>query len=253
MIIVGNDIIDLGESLPSNKSQDPRFLRRVFTPNEQQLILVSSNPELQLWFFWAAKETAYKIISKIKTPPIFSHKLFQVTIKSNVNLSESKQRLDIIYDNYIIQAIGIWDKNKLHVAGYLNTKYSQSQTHETHGHGIDLALLEQQTKTQLYCLTENDITYWSEQNNLDLHFSKTEQESINHTASATAKYKLKQDLAQKLGWDIKKLEVIRPSLNKKMHPPFLLYHGKKTNIDISLSHHGEWVGWTYTCPKTYIL
>jgi len=240
LIIVGNDIVDLEESLPSRKSQDTRFLNRVFTANEQSLILSSDNPELQLWLFWAAKETAYKVISKMKTPPVFSHKLFQVSIQSNIALSGSQQVLFIQYDDDVVYATGIWDKNKLHVAGYLDTEHPLFDTQD-----ITFQLIKQQNKKHIHNLTMNEINYWSDQNNINLHFSQAEQTSINHAASAVAKYKLKKNLAQNMGWNIKQLEVIRPSLNKKMHPPFLLYQNEKTSIDISLSHHGQWVAWVY--------
>tara|TARA_R110002110_G_scaffold124505_2_gene301895 strand:+ start:43288 stop:44016 length:729 start_codon:yes stop_codon:yes gene_type:complete len=242
LIIVGNDVVDLGVSLPTLKSQDARFLKRVFTPAEQILISTSPNPELQLWLFWAAKETAYKIISKIKTPPVFSHKLFQITIQSHSEQSVSKQNLQITYDEYVIPAFGIWDAQKLHVVGNLDVTEPKKSVLDTD--------LTAQTTVQIYSLTRDDIIYWERQNNLNSHFSKAEQESINHSASAIAKFKLKQSLAQNFNWNIQQLEVIRPSLNKKMHPPFLLYHGQKTNIDISLSHHGEWVAWVYNSAQT---
>lgn len=57
--MIGNDIIDLklaGERNPLR----PRFLNKVFTGNEQEIIFKDQNQEKQAWLLWAMKESAYK-------------------------------------------------------------------------------------------------------------------------------------------------------------------------------------------------
>ena len=61
---VGNDVVDLKAVGNVGKSGDTRFMRRVFTPDEQQAIYRSAHPDKLLWAFWAAKETAYKAAAK---------------------------------------------------------------------------------------------------------------------------------------------------------------------------------------------
>ncbi len=61
---VGNDIVDLKEPFNRGKSGDTRFLTRVFTTAERDLITSSSAPDTLLWALWAAKEAAYKLLSK---------------------------------------------------------------------------------------------------------------------------------------------------------------------------------------------
>ncbi|CAL66578.1 4'-phosphopantetheinyl transferase superfamily protein [Christiangramia forsetii] len=58
--MIGNDIIDLSISLPTNKSEDFRFLKKVFSEEEIVLIKESENPEILLWQLWSMKEAAYK-------------------------------------------------------------------------------------------------------------------------------------------------------------------------------------------------
>lgn len=78
---VGNDIVDLTQSTAKKKSRNIRFLNRVFTPDEQDFILSSSAfPELRLWCCWAAKEAAYKAISKACPDIPAIPKLFPVSI-----------------------------------------------------------------------------------------------------------------------------------------------------------------------------
>lgn len=61
---VGNDIVDLMEPGNCGKSGDGRFLDRVFTPEERELIAGAANPDAVLWSLWAAKEAAYKAVSR---------------------------------------------------------------------------------------------------------------------------------------------------------------------------------------------
>jgi len=61
---VGNDIVDLGSPFAKGKSKDHRFVQRVLTKTEQRFVGQSPTPDDMLWTLWAAKETAYKAISK---------------------------------------------------------------------------------------------------------------------------------------------------------------------------------------------
>ncbi len=61
---VGNDIVDLKDPDNCGKSGDDRFLGRVFTPEERDRIAGAVCPDQLLWAFWAAKEAAYKAVSR---------------------------------------------------------------------------------------------------------------------------------------------------------------------------------------------
>jgi phosphopantetheinyl transferase (holo-ACP synthase) len=60
---VGNDVVDLKESDNRGKSGNNRFLGRVFTAEERELIARAAAPDTLLWSLWAAKEAAYKAVS----------------------------------------------------------------------------------------------------------------------------------------------------------------------------------------------
>jgi hypothetical protein len=83
LVIIGNDVVDLGNPDALGKSRDDRFVRRVFLPEEKTQIRQDSDPDCILWVLWAAKETVYKIISK-KHPAIHSGPL-----KYRVHLEET--------------------------------------------------------------------------------------------------------------------------------------------------------------------
>ena len=61
---VGNDIVDLEAPGNLGKSGDSRFLDRVLAAKERHLIAGAARPDALLWAFWAAKEAAYKAISR---------------------------------------------------------------------------------------------------------------------------------------------------------------------------------------------
>lgn len=61
---VGNDVVDLAAPGNLGKSGDARFCGRVFTAEERALITGAACPDALLWAIWAAKEAAYKAVSR---------------------------------------------------------------------------------------------------------------------------------------------------------------------------------------------
>jgi hypothetical protein len=61
---VGNDVVDLKDPENIGKSRDDRFLCRVFTDGERELIASFPSPDTLLWSLWAVKEAAYKAVSR---------------------------------------------------------------------------------------------------------------------------------------------------------------------------------------------
>jgi phosphopantetheinyl transferase (holo-ACP synthase) len=58
--MIGNDVVDLQLAKTQSNWQRKGFLEKQFTLEEQQAILNSKNPFLQVWLFWSMKEAAYK-------------------------------------------------------------------------------------------------------------------------------------------------------------------------------------------------
>ena len=61
---VGNDVVDLKDPENIGKGRDDRFLGRVFTAGERELIASVLSHDTLLWSLWAAKEAAYKAVSR---------------------------------------------------------------------------------------------------------------------------------------------------------------------------------------------
>ncbi|MBC7844945.1 MAG: 4-phosphopantetheinyl transferase family protein [Flavobacterium sp.] len=59
--MIGNDIVDLALAKKESNWQRKGYLDKIFTQNEQFLILNSENPAIMVWNLWSRKEAAYKI------------------------------------------------------------------------------------------------------------------------------------------------------------------------------------------------
>jgi len=221
---VGNDIVDLQEALAAKKSQDQRFLNRVFTSTEQDLIFDSEQSEITLWLFWAAKETIYKLVSQLESPPVFSHK------KSIVRFTNSE--LSVRYENYNFA---------------LSYKITQDYIHVLCG--PDAVARMQVARMQRSGIREDSSRIPASPDSASLHpgyiknFSQQERESIQSAASLAVRYDLKQYLAKKLNLPYSSIEIIRNAIRGKSQPPYLLLNQQKCSIGVSLSHHGRYYAW----------
>lgn len=82
-MLVGNDVVDIGDPDTDPQAVHPRFDGRVFRSVELEGIarFGASTPAgaLERWRLWAAKEAAYKVARKLERETIFSPIAFEVT------------------------------------------------------------------------------------------------------------------------------------------------------------------------------
>jgi phosphopantetheinyl transferase (holo-ACP synthase) len=62
--VIGNDIVDLTLAQKESNWKRKGFLDKIFTRNEQLLILNSENSNIMVWNLWSRKEAAYKIYNR---------------------------------------------------------------------------------------------------------------------------------------------------------------------------------------------
>lgn len=62
--MIGNDIVDLALAQKESNWKRKGFLNKIFTRNEQFLILNAKNPDVMVWNLWSRKEAAYKIYNR---------------------------------------------------------------------------------------------------------------------------------------------------------------------------------------------
>ncbi len=237
MLLVGNDIVDLNKAGYPDKHKNSRFVSRVFSEHEQRAIFNSKNPDLTLWMIWAAKETAFKLVSKISGPPVFSHKKFATVLQrfkeldeisiecaAKVTYTEHFFDMRIFANRECVHAVGsgLQDSEKTGSVIFSNTKFLDSREREK----------------------------WGSEIRLEKHFTEAELSSIRYPESGLVRFFCKQEIASKLKIEPADLQIIRPEEQNKSLPPFLLLDDKRVNIDVSLSHHGRWLAWAYSLPKS---
>jgi phosphopantetheinyl transferase (holo-ACP synthase) len=62
--LIGNDIIDLQTAAAESNWRRPGYLGKIFTPQEQDWIFQSPDPDITVWYLWSAKEAVYKIVNR---------------------------------------------------------------------------------------------------------------------------------------------------------------------------------------------
>lgn len=108
--MIGNDIVDIAVTKRETNWQRKRFLDKVFTVKEQQLIANATNPFLVVWRLWSMKESAYKSYIRYNQKRFFDPKKLSCTIDDlhygNVAIENSKFPIrTIIQSNYIYSTI----------------------------------------------------------------------------------------------------------------------------------------------------
>ncbi|WP_299519739.1 4'-phosphopantetheinyl transferase superfamily protein [Winogradskyella sp.] len=75
--MVGNDIIDIELAKTQSNWQRPRYLDKLFTSKEQDLIERSEEPNIMVWQLWSMKEAAYKLYTQLHPSRFYNPKAFE--------------------------------------------------------------------------------------------------------------------------------------------------------------------------------
>ena len=82
--MIGNDIVDLKQAAKDSNWKRPRFLDKIYTPKEQQLIWSAKNQDQMVWLLWSMKEAAYKVNVQQFGKRFFNPKRLECTLLSNL-------------------------------------------------------------------------------------------------------------------------------------------------------------------------
>lgn len=210
MTHVGNDIVDLTDHYAREKSKDTRFLKRVLTENEQNRLLDSDDPDRMLWAFWSAKEAAYKVVSK-----------------SHPDVSSSPRRYDVTFDDDTIMATPGRVETPQGVVHVLVT------SGKSHVHCIGIS-----ENIDISTKIKHGMHYIGD--NLDVRLP-----DVAKIESKMAREAAKKSIASHLMLNPMDVNILRPETSRRNTPPNVYINGEKTDIDISLSHDGRFVGYAF--------
>ena len=98
--MIGNDIIDLSIVKNQGKAEDQRYLDKVFSEREQDIITNSFEKDLSLWILWSMKETAYKAHQRNFQLP---RRINPISYACYYETGEKKGKVEIEDQNYSIE------------------------------------------------------------------------------------------------------------------------------------------------------
>jgi phosphopantetheinyl transferase len=203
---VGNDIVDLKEPGNTRKSRDLHFLKKILTDAEIEFVQSAENSDKALWSCWAYKETAYKIIKKSRGHAAFLPCQWSVIFK--------KSKSTYIDGEITAPSAPTVYLRLLSCAGYV------------HCVGTDCRDALEKIICNVVALPQQD-------------------KGEKPDASLFLRECLTQDLARYFHLKSSDININRIKENGELQPPYLFVSGKKSDIDISLSHDGQFVAYAF--------
>jgi phosphopantetheine--protein transferase-like protein len=221
---VGNDVVDLADPRCSGKLDDARFLDRIFTDAERRSIGADPEPESRLWTHWAAKEAAFKVLSKrLGTPPVFAHREFEVGGGDGME--------GVVLHRASRVPWRVVSRDPLHVValGPDPVAWPDADAQELHWGSLPLRPPPFGGEETLTALLER--------------FSERERGAVHGLPSARVRLEARARLATALAVEEARVEIVCGPGAPGRTPPEVLLDGRPAPADVSLSHHGRWVAW----------
>jgi len=204
--MLGNDIIDLKDVDSKDLLNNTKFIQRVFTNLEQEIIFHSNQPQVRAWTIWGAKEAAYKAISRYDSELVFSP----------VKFITSEDLSSVSYKSTELALNAVSTNDYVYVEAYSKKiKKENIITHIKH-----IKDLKNDPLVQGFALPP----------------------SYNELSTFTRAMAL--SVFNKIWYDQKiQIENISPETKKRI--PLLKVNNEYTNTILSLTHHGSWCAFTY--------
>ncbi len=230
MLLVGNDIVDLTDPRCPGKSRSARFVARIFAAEEAAAIRGSDDPDETLWLLWAAKEAAFKVVSKFEAgPPPFVHAAFVVHLSA---AAPDRAFGHVRYEQITIPFLADRWAGALHVVAWWPAPVPDFDPPRCLRWG--------RARLRDALGTTNDVDL--EALRLE-RFTERERRAVHSTSSAAVRIAARDDVARALGVAPGRLEIVCEGGPTGRTPPRLLHDGEHAPTDVSLSHHGQWVAW----------
>jgi len=219
---VGVDVVDLTRARAERPRRSRRFLERVFSARERERIDAAREPQTEVWRMWAAKEAAYKVISKLgEAPPPFHHARFEVQNPPDEPVTR------LAWEDVQI-SLGF----RVEPAHLLAWAWIGPVTPLFVGHeSVDSVRARREVT--------GDPEIW-----IPRQFSEEESDAIHGLESALVRLAAREDAAHLLGVREARLAIVCPPGHTGLRPPYLLDQGAaRADADISLSHDGSRLAW----------
>lgn len=225
---VGVDVVDLTDPRTEEKSRDERFLRRVFTDRERTRIEGAADPDVELWTLWAAKEAAFKVVSKLAVkragdPPVFRHAAFEV-------LGPPGSPVRVLE----------WEGSPFGLGVDVGEARERVMVWSWDGTAPQILVARATVEEAIAVLgVTQEVEAWQAE-----RLRPEELDAVHGLNSALVRVMAKRDAAQMLELDPESVAIICPAGPTGLRPPFL-HQGPEPieAADVSLSHDGRELAW----------
>jgi phosphopantetheinyl transferase (holo-ACP synthase) len=201
---IANDLVDWKYPANAEKSRDLRYLKKILTDVEIEIVQKTGNQDAALWSLWACKETAYKALKKLSPDTLFQPRYWSV-------------ELDRPGSEYGSGKVVVPGKKPIFVRIYLSDAY-------VHCIGTDE-------------LSNLDKIVWG------VDPLPPASDGIDIDPSVFVRKCLLRRLANSYSLNIRNMEIRRAKQSRELLPPCLYLDDKKAPFDISLSHDGKFVAY----------
>jgi phosphopantetheinyl transferase (holo-ACP synthase) len=226
---IGNDIVDLTSPDSIGKCRDRRFIARVFTPEEQERIDRSASPDTTLWMLWAAKEAAFKAVSKLKPGLTFMHRAYTVTATmgeafpaASPSLPEAGQAAPVILKHTSGEAMPIQERGVVMTpAGPVDAFFTLSER-------------------RVHCVAAVRNGHGGAPAAIPVHVREERRDGPFDPSAAVRRAAI-HHLASVLKSSPYYIDIRRDATIHGYGAPRVFIEGSRTDIDISLSHDGQYI------------
>ncbi len=234
---VGNDVVDLKHPENQGKSRDDRFLGRVFTAEERARIAGAPCPETLLWALWAAKEAAFKVVTRDDPAVCSTPRKYAIL-------------LDAGYESGT--AAGA-EKSGGPVAPAVNDLSGASHSLKKSDICLTGRAITPRGELALRILVTDDYVHAlsaATTSDLDRMLQRVDLMDLgedSREASAFVRRQLLSEIACSLDCPLGELSVAKEPLGPGA--PFVLYRERRLAVDISLSHDGRFAAFAFMIRK----
>lgn len=253
--MVGNDVVDLGAPRASGMSRNARFVERVFAEVERERIKCGPDPDLEIWLGWAAKEAAYKVISKLRgEAPIFAHRAFVV----RWDLDEApREHDDEEGDDWDASAdsTGSFDFSRAGVVHYedfvlpvrvqaaVESGFVHALSWQAPGVAAASSPMPKGIMRAVERLDRPGAPWSGGRESLESRLTEREREPVHSLLSAAVRVGARHDACKLLDVEPHRLEIVCRPGRIGRRPPVVLVDGAPASVDVSFSHDGPWIAW----------
>ena len=221
--MIGNDLVDLELAQQENNWKRPRFLQKIFTREEQDFLATAPNKEIAVWLLWSRKESAYKLVARMKKRRFFAPKKLANTFGNPKIINPSYRR------SKALKTLGGLASN-----GGIN--FSSQNDGQVIFEEYTIATRSIVTNTYIHTIAQLRDSWKPLTTNAFL---------LNHNSYAcqhqTTRQKLLADYAKRYNFSTTQLTIQKD----EWKIPHLYYKNQQQSTMISIAHHGYYGGYVF--------